>query len=246
MSSKSPNSKNNKDVEWKCHHVDCNVVCKTKAGLTKHTLSHAKKDSEKKKVTQTFKCHHCDFTGKSKAGLTSHVKAKHDGMTTGIGGKLNEKHANALTPPQESFCMYYASDREMFGNGVQSYIEAYDIEVVNKPNPKSPNYHKQKTYNACKVAAHQLLTSKNILKRINEIYEGRGLNDVFVDKQLEFIITQKAELRTSLGGVQEYNKLKKRTSETVEHVHAYSDIKGMSDEELAAEKKKLQDFFQKK
>lgn len=203
-----------------------------------------KAKATKKAVKKSFKCHHCDASYTRKSNLTRHIKTKHDNRTTGIGTKV--EGSNALKPPQELFCQYYASNKEFFGNGVQSYIEAYEIEVVNKPDPKSPNYSKQKTLNACRVAAHALLINPNILRRVNEIFEGRGLNDVFVDKQLEFIITQKAELRTSLGGVVEYNKLKKRTSDTVEHVHAFSDIRGMSDEELAAEKKKLQDFFSKK
>jgi len=202
----------------------------------------------KTKAAQAFKCLHCVFIAKTKAGLTKHIKAKHNNNKTAIGTTPKDapKGKNKLKPQQESFCMLYVSDHEMFGNGVQSYIKAYEVEVVAKVNPKSPNAHKQKTYNACRVAAHQLLQNTHVLERINQIFEGRGLNDVFVDKQLEFIITQKAELRTSLGGVVEYNKLKKRTGDTVEHVHAFSDIKGMSDEELAAEKKKLQDFFQKK
>jgi hypothetical protein len=211
-------------------------------------MSKSPKTKQKTKVDREFKCHHCPTVCKTKAGLTKHINAKHDGKKTAIGTTPDDskKGKNKLKPQQEAFCMLYASDHEMFGNGVQSYIEAYDIEVVNKPNPKSPNFDKQKTYNHCKVAAHNLLKNKHVLKRINEIFEGRGLNDVFVDKQLEFIITQKAELRTSLGGVVEYNKLKKRTSDQVEHVHAFSDIKGMTDEELAAEKKKLKDFFEKK
>lgn len=211
-------------------------------------MSKSPKTKNKAKSVQSFKCLHCKTVCKTKAGLTKHIKAKHDGNTTAIGTVPEDavKGTNRLKPQQEAFCQLYASDHELFGNGVQSYIEAYEIEVVSKPNPKSPNYHKQKTYNACKASAHELLKNKSVLKRINDIFEGRGLNDTFVDKQLEFVITQSAELPTKIKGIVEYNKLKKRTVDTVEHVHAYSDIKGMSDEELAAEKKKLQDFFQKK
>jgi hypothetical protein len=34
--------------------------------------------------------------------------------------------ANKLNPKQEQFCQLYASDREFFGNGVESYIEVYE------------------------------------------------------------------------------------------------------------------------
>lgn len=208
-------------------------------------MSKSPKTKEKTKVKKAFKCHHCKNDFKSKAGLTLHVKHKHAGNNTAIGSKKGGD-PKMLTPAHEAFCILYASDHEFFGNGVQSYIEAYDVEVVAKVNPKSPTAHKQKTYNYCKTQAHNLLTQARILNRVNEIFEGRGLNDAFVDKQLEFVITQGAELGTKVKGIVEYNKLKKRTSDNVEHIHAFSDIKGMSDEELAAEKKKLQDFFQKK
>lgn len=37
-----------------------------------------------------------------------------------------------------------------------------------------------------------------------------GLNDVFVDKQLLFLIQQHADLRVKLRAIQEYNRLKAR------------------------------------
>lgn len=208
-------------------------------------MSTSPKGQSKKKASkqQSFKCHHCDKVYKQNNTLTRHIRLKHNNQTTGIGTKI--EGGKMITPPQEAFCQLFASDHELFGNGVQSYIEAFEIEVVAKPNPKSENYAKQKTYNACRFAAHNLLTKPNILRRINEIFEGRGLNDAFVDKQLEKIITQDAEFNPKIRGIQEYNKLKKRTVETHEHVHAYADIKGMSDEELAAEKKRLEGFFKK-
>jgi len=195
-----------------------------------------KSPQSKKPVAQTFKCAHCKFAAKTKAGLTKHLKAKHDGISSKIGHRgVGEQ---AFTPQQEMFCQLYAGDREFFGNGVQSYIEAYDVDVGKGKG--------QTSYEACKVFAHRLLTNQKILKRINEIFEGRGLNDAFVDKQLEKLVTQDAEFRPKLGAIVEYNKLKKRTTDTVQHVHAFADIKGMSDEELRAEREKLINFFNKK
>jgi len=103
-----------------------------------------------------------------------------------------------LNPKQELFCQLYASDKEFFGNGTQSYIEAYNIE------PKG--------YKTAVVNASKLLTNANILKRINQILELRGLNDQFVDKQLEFLVTQNADLKTKMSAIKEYNVMKARTS----------------------------------
>lgn len=197
----------------------------------------AKEQSTKQPpVVQVFKCQHCKFEAKTQAGLTKHNKAKHKGLKSKIGDRV-EGH-RILTPQQERFCTLYASDREFLGNGVQSYIEAYEVEVGKGKGKTS--------YETCKYMAHKLLTNKKILVRINEIYEGRGLNNAHVDKQLEFLITQNAEFNPKIKAIQEYNKLTKRTTDEVRHVHAFSDIKGMTDEELDAEAQKLINFFNKK
>ena len=182
-----------------------------------------------------FKCHHCKKLFKSKGGLGGHIKAKHDNKKTRVGD-IDKR--TRLTPQEETFCTLYSTDKEFFGNGVQSYIEAYDVDVGKGKG--------QQSYEYCRYRASFLLKKKNILNRINELYEAGGLNDVHVDKQLELLITQNAEYNPKLGAIREYNKLKKRTVDTVEHVHAFADIKGLSDEDLAKEKEKLQNFFQKK
>lgn len=115
---------------------------------------------------------------------------------------MTEETIKKLNPKQELFCQLYASDRDFFANGVQSYIEAYDI------NTSEPG-----AYNAAKSSAHDLLTKPYILARINEILEVEGLNDVFVDKQLGFLITQNADLSTKARAINEYNKLKSRITE---------------------------------
>lgn len=104
-----------------------------------------------------------------------------------------------LTPRQERFCILYASDSEFFGNGVQSYIEAYGVDTS-----------KKNWYATARVGASENLTKPNILERINEIFEAHGLNDTFVDKQLEKLIIQDADFKVKLGAIQEYNKMKGR------------------------------------
>jgi phage terminase small subunit len=114
-----------------------------------------------------------------------------DGNTESVKSKL--------TARQKLFCEYFASDREFFGNGVQSYIEAYNIDASKKG-----------AYNSARVSAHDLLTKPNILKYIDELFDARGLNDTFVDKQLEKMITQDADFSTKIKAIAEYNKLKGR------------------------------------
>ena len=120
-----------------------------------------------------------------------------------------DKKPRKLNPRQERFCQLYASDREFFGNGVQSYIEAYS------PDQSKPNW-----YNVARSRASELLTNPNILNRIDELFEAGGLNDQFVDKQMEKLITQDADFKAKMSAIKEYNKLKQRITEKKEsHVN---------------------------
>lgn len=127
-----------------------------------------------------------------------------------------DKKLRRLNPRQEKFCRLYASDREFFGNGVQSYIEAYE------PDRSKPNW-----YNAARTRASELLTKRNILKRIDELFEAGGLNDQYVDKQMEKLITQDADFKAKMAAIKEYNKLKQRITEKKElHVKLPKPILG--------------------
>lgn len=127
---------------------------------------------------------------------------------------VSTKSGHKLTPQQEMFCQLYASDREFFGNGVQSYIEAYGVDTS-----------KRGWYNTAKAGASENLTKPYILERIEEIFEAHGLNDVFVDKQLEKLILQDADFKSKLGAIQEYNKLKGRITNKQE-ISAPIEIRG--------------------
>lgn len=116
--------------------------------------------------------------------------------------KPTTKSGHKLTPQQELFCQLYAGDREFFGNGVQSYIEAYNVDT-SKPG----------WYRTARSCASELLTKPNILERIDEIFEAHGLNDQFVDKQLEKLIVQDADYSAKIKAIAEYNKLKARITE---------------------------------
>ncbi|OGZ64814.1 MAG: hypothetical protein A3A98_02260 [Candidatus Staskawiczbacteria bacterium RIFCSPLOWO2_01_FULL_40_39] len=99
---------------------------------------------------------------------------------------------------RELFCRAYTSNNPaLFGNGTQAYLAVY-------------GKGKQMSYRAARTCASRLLTSANIRGRINELLEGEGLNDEFVDKQLLFLAAQFGDLKVKLGAVIAYNKFKRR------------------------------------
>ena len=107
-----------------------------------------------------------------------------------------------LNPRQELFCKLYTTDREMFGNGTQAYIEAYDIDLKQKG-----------AYDGAKSNAYKLLTNTYIIERINELLESGGLTEEHMDKRLLFWANQGASPQTSIAAIKEFNALKKRTKE---------------------------------
>lgn len=123
-----------------------------------------------------------------------------------------------LNPKQELFCKLYASDREFFGNGTDSYIEAYDIDITKKG-----------AYMAAAASASRLLKNVKVLARIDQLLDNSVLNDQHVDKQLGFWITQKASPQASVAAIREYNKLKSRILDKSEVTHKFED---MDDEQL--------------
>lgn len=109
-----------------------------------------------------------------------------------------------LNPKQEKFCQLYATDKEFFGNGVESYVEVYDVDQ------SKPNWYKS----ACSSAS-RLLSNVKVCERINTLLEEGGLNDQFVDKQLVFLITQHADFGSKMAAIREYNQLKSRITKNI-------------------------------
>ena len=102
---------------------------------------------------------------------------------------------------QRAFCENFVS-KDFFGNGVQSYIDAYEVDVTIKG-----------AYESAKAGAYHLLLKKEITDYINGLLEKEGLNDEFVDKQLLMLITQNADFNAKTKAISEYNKLKQRITE---------------------------------
>jgi hypothetical protein len=117
-----------------------------------------------------------------------------------LTGQGDNPEGKELTQQQEEFCRLYASDKEFFGNGVASYIEAYDFDLSERG-----------AYQVAKANASRLLTNANLLHRIDEYLEELHLNDQVVDKTLAFLIMQKENFGAAVAAIREYNKLKGRT-----------------------------------
>ena len=109
------------------------------------------------------------------------------------------KHKERLNPKQEKFCRLYASDREFFGNGVESYLEAYNL-------PPSK-------YTTALSNAGRLLVNAYVLARIDELLDIQ-INNAVVDKELGFTIIQKRDLSSKVAAIREYNRVKKRVDES--------------------------------
>jgi hypothetical protein len=109
----------------------------------------------------------------------------------------------SLTLEQEKFCQNFVSEGEFFGNGVQSYISAYAIDLS-----------KKNAYQTARAKASILLTKGNICKRITELIDESGLNDFNVDKQLLIAIQQCADFGSKVRAISEYNNLKSRIKNT--------------------------------
>jgi len=103
-----------------------------------------------------------------------------------------------LSPRREAFCeMYTCNDREMFGNGIRSYIEVY------KPDTSKPNWYK-----TASASSSRMLANVKIINRINELLERQGFNDENVEKQHLFLLNQHVDLKTKMKAIDSYYKLK--------------------------------------
>lgn len=119
--------------------------------------------------------------------------------------KAHEKVGKTLTLKQEKFCQLYARGGETYGHGTLSYARAYGIEVNGT------------TYKTVQSCGSTLLSKSIISNRINELLESQGLNDQFADAQLALLLGQNEDKVAKLGALREYNKLKARIVERMDH-----------------------------
>lgn len=120
--------------------------------------------------------------------------------------KRADTKITGLNDKQELFCQIYTTDKDFFGNGTATYAEAYGLDLS---NPKD--------YNTARANGSRLLMNANILKRIDELLELGTLNDTFVDRQLAKLISQDADFGAKVSAIREYNKLRARIVEKIDH-----------------------------
>ena len=119
-----------------------------------------------------------------------------------------------LNIKQDLFCKLYATDSDIMGNASRAYMKAYGAE-----NPI-----------VAKASANKLMDRPEITAQINEYLSTEGFNNENVDKQLNYVINQHRDLNVKVKGIQEYNKLKKRITNTLEIV-APKPIMDLEDDE---------------
>lgn len=128
-------------------------------------------------------------------------------------------------PRHELFAQLFTTRGDEFGNGTEAYIEAFDID------DSIPGQRK-----VAGTMATNLLKNPSVLQRINFLIDSKlGFNDVYVDKQHAFLITQSADLRVKMAAIREYNAVKGRIKQKLE-----IDVVSKSNAELDAEYEKLQ------
>lgn len=139
-----------------------------------------------------------------------------------MASKGGPKDCDDLNLKQKKFAdLYITPDKEFFGNGVESYVEAYDVDM-SKPN----------WYKSAAASASRLLKNVKVCEYINHKLEVDGLNDEFVDKQLSFLIVQHADFKTKLGAIKEYNALKQRITQRIDHTTKGESLNEKSKQEL--------------
>lgn len=154
-------------------------------------------------VEATFPIPKAPTAPKRKGRARKTKEEKQNKLSEDLYGEEFESVGDKLTVLQEEFCQTFTSDdKEFFGNGVQSYIEIYDIDTT-KPN----------WYDTACSAASRLLRNVKVYRRIEQLLTEGGLHDNAVDKHLLFLITQQSDFNAKLGAIREYNKLKARITE---------------------------------
>jgi len=126
-------------------------------------------------------------------------------METNVNNEEGSKEVDStLKFRHERYCQAFFKHR---GNGTQAYLEASQDEN------KVPTV----TYETACVESSRLLRYPNILKRIQEVLKEKGFNDENIDNELLELIIQNDDKGNKLGAIREYNKLKQRITEKLEH-----------------------------
>ena len=131
-----------------------------------------------------------------------------------------------LNPKQELFCQMYVNNGATFGNATLAYASAYDLDA---------NYHgtdQQKSdYAVANVCGPRLLVNVGIKARVVKLLNAL-LKDEIVDAELSKVIQQDGDLGPKMSAIKEYNRIKGRGSDVVEHKFDFTDLIRQKNEKI--------------
>lgn len=145
----------------------------------------------------------------------------------------------SLNAKQEYFCRLYTQNSELFGNATMCYAEAYgfdldslsrerpcDLEPDHEHMPSCPPSQYTVAYQTCSSNGSRSLRNAKIQRRITELLNEFMRDDV-VDAQLVKTILQDHKLDAKVAAIREYNKLRQRIVEKVDHTSKGKEIVGL-------------------
>jgi hypothetical protein len=163
---------------------------------------------------------------------------------------LKEVPTTPFNPKWELFCAYYVQNSDTFGNGTQSYGEAYeynldelsrddamyDWEGEGKERRKiiTVDSTYDRAINVCAMQSSRLLRNAKIQHRIREMLN-EMLRDEVIDGELSKLVMQDKDLAAKMSAIREYNKLRNRITDHVKHTGSiqFGEMEAKSNEELA-------------
>jgi len=159
--------------------------------------------------------------------------------------KVKPKTESKLTPQQELFCRFYTQNEALFGNATLSYAEAYnfDLDSLSDERPcdgdsdEEGKDHKHTVdcppsehtiaYQTCSSNGSRLLRTAKVQARITALLN-QMLRDEIVDSQLAKLILQDAKPEAKIAAIREYNKIRNRIIDRVDHTTGGEPIKGFN------------------
>ncbi len=130
-----------------------------------------------------------------------------------------------LSLEQELFCQLYVNNDSTFANATACYANAYGYDLKNAD--RTPQTDEQgrtikfssdydRMENTCSGGGSRLLANMKINDRVNELFL-LSMNDNVVDQELMKVVKQNYKLDAKVSAVKEYNKLKQRIVDRLDH-----------------------------
>jgi hypothetical protein len=159
---------------------------KAKKKVKKKPKAKAKRKKAKKKVKKKPK--------PSRQAVMAAKRREIDDELKKLSGKLNPRHRR--------FAEIFVREPDCFGNGVQAYAKAYNINLM------LPG-----AYETCMAAASRLLRFVKVCDYIRSLLDAESLTDANADRNLAFVMNQFEDLPSKVRAIGQYNKLRGRITE---------------------------------